>query len=171
MKKRGQFFILTAVIMISILSGFSLYTNKIISTDDSTDIDFIARELKEEGNLVIDQGIMSGTENLEEFVEQVSENLRKRIPSLEMIFIYRVGENLKVLNLAKEDVNLTVGSNNKTISLGTNSTYLLENFENPENLTFYVGNIKYESKWIYSNKFYFWLRQTKGDKIEVRDVN
>jgi len=171
MKKRGQFFILTAVIMISILSGFSLYTNKIISTDDSTDIDFIARELKEEGNLVIDQGIMNGSENLEEFVNQVSKNLKKRVPSLEMIFIYRVGEDLKVSNLAKNEIILTVGSDNKTILPEANKTYPLQDFKDPTNLVFYVGNIEYKSKWIYSNKFYFWLRQTKGDKIEVRDVN
>lgn len=197
-QKRGQFFILAAVILISIVAGITLYSNQVFLQDSSSGVKLIKEEVKEEGGVVINQYIFNNQKGLEVFVNEMASNLLVRNPYLEMIFFFRKDDNLSVFNLANDPIYLGLKKSNINISsqredsrvnliiMGSEMKFDLnrlisekkivqipiDDFDsNAEELVFYLNGTRYSSDWIQSNRFYFLIKQTNEDSTEVADAN
>ncbi len=188
-QKRGQFFLLAAIILVSILAGIFLYSNQVFLQDSKDGIKLLKEEVGDETNVVINYYLYKNEDNLEDFIGKMSESLLSRNPNLEMIFFYTNETNLHVFNLAEDEINLTVNNNNQIIapqkqalivpiSLGGVSLTLdlqelvangnitsisLGDFGiNPQNLTFVMNQTTYTLDWLKEKRFSFIIKQNIG---------
>jgi len=115
LNRRGQFFILAAVIIAAIVLSFGLTANRArVSSEPENFYDF-TYEVKRETGAVIDYEIytnIQGGENLEDFVSLLAEDIRDKDPEANFIFIYGDNTNVTVRNYGPE----SMGVNNQPIA-------------------------------------------------------
>lgn len=111
-QKRGQFFLIAALIIILIVGSFFAFRNRINVFYSGDFVISLKKQLSEESSVVIDYGLVTRDDKLEDFLGKFSSSYLSQNPELEFIFFYGKGSNLSVLNLAKKPMNISVGSNN-----------------------------------------------------------
>ncbi len=122
MNKRGQFFILTAVIFSALLFSISLTLNEIVIKKSNDNFYEYSRTINREIKYVQDLQTYSGNINeiqIQEFIELVSGDLRDKSPNTNFMFIYGNSTRLSIKNYGSEDIKL----NNQVIR-GTGSNTL-----------------------------------------------
>lgn len=94
MKKRGQFYLLAAMIIAIILFGTAAITNRSSKKEYSVVYD-LSKEINLEGALLREYGVVSDksiSKTFEEFLKEYSEYISD--PSVEMYFIYGNSSNI-----------------------------------------------------------------------------
>jgi hypothetical protein len=110
-QKRGQFFILAAVIIVSVIVGISVYSNKVLFQDSRGGVYSLKQEVSQETSNVIDYGLYKRDDKLEDFIQKMSGNLLERESSgLDLIFFYGNSSQLNVLNLGEENLTMSHGT-------------------------------------------------------------
>lgn len=191
--KRGQFFILAAIILVSILASIFLYKNQIFLVESKQGVKLIGEEVNVESGVVINLYVAKGENNIEEFIIKMVQNLIDRKDSVEMVFIYNLDSNINVFNLAKEDIKFLINpSENKTIEsqreivefsvsaagIGTGPITFqeikdeitlipLDSFTKNSNLSFIWNGTLYENNWIEDKNIYFVLMERIGEETHV----
>lgn len=137
MNKKGQFYLIAAIIIAGILAALAV-TSNYLSRTDSTSVEKIQRELKIEGEKVLDyEAINSGT-SLNEF-DDFSKKYSYYAGSDKDIYFILVDQNRGVREAYKYtgetrvnfDEDLTVSSENIVFSLdGRDYTFDLEEGKN-----------------------------------------
>ena len=107
MKKRGQFFILAAVLVASVVFSLSIAKNVLIGSEKPSDFYLIGEQLDREVSAVLDYDAISGTTNTSGFINQAMSYLRSSKPYTEVIFLYFQKGNLTVENYANRTVTLS----------------------------------------------------------------
>jgi len=95
MNKRGQFYLIAAMILIGVVFGFYATRNYISSVDEGDKIYDISNEIKEEGSRVIDYGIYNDEDKISEFMKEVSEDYLDE-KAQDITFVYGDKDNLKI---------------------------------------------------------------------------
>lgn len=122
MNKRGQFFILTAVIFSALLFSISLTLNEIVIKESNDNFYEYSKTINREVKYVQDLQTYSGDINetqIQEFIELVSGDLKDKSPNTNFMFIYGNSTKLSIQNYGSEDIKL----NNQVIQ-GTGSNIL-----------------------------------------------
>ena len=110
MNKRGQFFIFAAIIIVTIIVGLMGISNYAKVNDEPRGFYDLTKELGQETNQVINYDSISGDPGkVEDFTNQVLENLIDRDPGREIIVIYGNSMQMTVTNCAKETVEIFSG--------------------------------------------------------------
>jgi len=109
--KRGQFFLLAAIILVSLIIGIFLYSNKVFLQESKSGIESLKQEVAGETGVVIDYGLYRGESKLEDFIEQMSGNLLTR-NSPDLIFFYGNNTQLKILNLGENNISYNLSGTN-----------------------------------------------------------
>jgi len=95
--KKGQFYIIAAVIIAMIIVGMAGVSNYVITEEEPTEFYDLGGNLELEGAWVIDYGIYQQQDiegNLDAFVEQYIEYFSEGEENLELVIVY--GNNLEV---------------------------------------------------------------------------
>jgi len=113
-RKRGQFFILAAVILAGIIITLGLVTNKVqVNREPENFYDF-SYEIGKESGEVLDYQIYAcgpetfsceDNENLEDFVDKVAADVRDTDPDANLIFIYGNQDGMLLKNYGSRAVN------------------------------------------------------------------
>lgn len=114
MKKRGQFYLLAAMIIAIILFGTAAITNRSSKKEYSVVYD-LSKEIDLEGALLREYGVVSDKsilDTFEEFLEEYSEYISD--PSVEMYFIY--GDSSSIFLTAKSSLG-SISSGNSEIKI------------------------------------------------------
>ena len=114
-QKRGQFFILGAVILVSLIVGVFLYTNQVFIQEYRTGIQQIRQEIHDETDAVINFYVARNKNHIENFIVDMTESLLTRTGSIEMIYFYGTNETINIFNVAKENITLLLPSEEKEI--------------------------------------------------------
>lgn len=110
--KRGQFYLLAAIVIISIIIGLGVVNNKINAPSEDIKTYDLSKEIEFEGSKVIDQGVISGTPdqlllNLEDLISIYSDNY----PESEIAVVY--GDSKQIDKLSTyyrvEENNIRIG--------------------------------------------------------------
>lgn len=136
--KRGQVFLLAAVIIAVIITGLAVTRNYVVAKEEPRKFFDLSEEIKSESGRVIDFGvyepeiedIVKSNDLAEDFVVRVEENLHDLDPENELIFVYGNKEEFRIVNLAASDLIIDGGdtlsgareSFPSTISLGGGAT-------------------------------------------------
>jgi hypothetical protein len=106
--KRGQFFILAAVILsILVVSLVSVGNYVSVSSEPEKFYD-LSEQIKEESARVIDYGVFTGEDievKLDNFSEVVAENIKYQDPDLNFVFVYGNSNNLTIKNYGVDDAS------------------------------------------------------------------
>ena len=104
MKKRGQFFILAAVLIASIVFSLSIAKNLLIGSEKPEDFYVMGEQLDREIKAVLDYQLISGQGNISEFINSSMSYFNETKPYTEIIFLYLQGTDLYVENYANRSV-------------------------------------------------------------------
>ena len=159
--KRGQFFILAAVILSVIVIGLVSIGNNVQTKKEPLKFYDLSYELDREAAKIIDYGVLNDLDDaainllMADFTNAVQKNLRDRDPELDFIFIYGNDNELVVENYGREPTRFEineVGSNNKVKTLdGANGNVVSTVGFNFGNTNFDVGVVEsndvYKKSW------------------------
>ena len=116
-RKRGQFFILAAVILAGIIISLGLTTNEVrVNREPENFYDF-SYEVSKEAGVVLDHEIYYGFDddvNLEDFVDLLAQDIRDKDPDANLIFIYGNTAEMILRNYGAE----TVGAEGEDVTGG-----------------------------------------------------
>ncbi|MGC9309182.1 MAG: hypothetical protein ACP5D2_00615 [Candidatus Nanoarchaeia archaeon] len=137
MEKRGQFFILAAVIISLVILSFGFVSNSVIvSKEPESFYDYSHVVRKETGN-VVDYQIYSGFSddvNLSDFVDKMSKDLKDKDPEASYFFLYGNSSIVNVRNYgfsdaAAGDNKIESGTTISSISFTSDDTKMTEEKE------------------------------------------
>jgi hypothetical protein len=188
-QKRGQFFILAAVIIVSLLAGIFFYANQTFLQESAGGVYSLKEEIAGETDRVIDYGVYNGESHLEGFIQNMSTSLISRTPDLELVFFYSDGTNLNILNRGESNVTFVDSTNQRhnvpgisredRAEIGFGNTRV--GVESPvlvsitpvslavvgDNLEYTIGENTFSSKLLDGENFYFVIRKQIGEELYV----
>ena len=161
--KKGQFFILAAVIIAAVIISLGMTTNYVrVNREPENFYDF-SYEVRKESGVVLDHQIYSDFDddvNLTDFVDLLAEDIRNKDPDANFIFIYGSNDGMVVRNYGEEDVDAggeTVpgggeigGSQIGTVSSGGD----------------YIGTVVDEEHKLFKDD---WVKEIGKEKLEDTD--
>lgn len=105
MNKRGQFYILTAVIFSVFIFGIVMTTNEVKVNRDAKEFYEYAENIAREIHAVQDSDLILGSgNNLSDFVNDLGVNLKDRDPTANFLVIYGNNVLLTIQNMGSENV-------------------------------------------------------------------
>jgi len=106
--KKGQFFVLAAVILSAVIVGMTLSVNKADVGEEPRDFYDLSEIVKSESGGVLNYAIYSADvaegDELENFIGLVAGDVRDKDPEVNLIFIYGDEDNLILQNYGSSDV-------------------------------------------------------------------
>ena len=185
-QKKGQFYILAAVLLASVIFSLSISSTNVQSNSEPERFFELTDEIKMEADYVLNQDLYNSKDNFTEFLKLLSINLAEYDPYISAVFIYNDGinflflnhnsKNLTIYNSSEEIVTiegyeivgeytvppvLSINEVNAVIkdSQYTNTNYLKLEWLGEE-INYTVSLKEYKS-------FYILFRKEKGDDIYV----
>lgn len=148
--KRGQFYLIAAFAIVSVLIGLATVANSLKSQESTTDIYDISEELEIESGYVLDYATKN---NLDEHVvfENFADTFTENYPSDDFYFIFGKEGNLdayKYLNGTKSEIDYDLDSG--VVSININSVDYSFNLTTGENFYYVIYDDKNEEKYIVS---------------------
>ena len=129
MNKRGQFFLISALVIVGIIIGLTTIYNQIQKNEEDTTIYDLSKEISYESGQVIDNGIINdlGQQDIEGHLINITDFYSQTNPESEFNILYGNGETLKILQYK--------GSNTGSISikLGGNDIIITPNINTKRN--------------------------------------
>lgn len=128
MNKRGQFFILTAVIIAAILVTFSQTINYAKTNKEPEKFYDFSSQIKQEGGEAINYGLYNGKDIspiMEDYITKLSQHAKSLDPNMELLIIYGNKNTVTIENYARNDTEFMAG-NSKGTALGCSKTLISE---------------------------------------------
>lgn len=139
MKKRGQFYIVAAIIIISVLLGIAALTNYIITKPQPAKLYDLGKELDLETGNVVAHGIYTDKATLDSLMENWANqyvNYAHQYGEIEWVFIYGNYNKVTVLVFSEQ----TIGTIDICVSGGECSTITLTGQEVRKDIQSPTGN-------------------------------
>lgn len=111
--RKGQFFILAAVIIAAVIVSMAAVVNRVDVNQKPIDIYEISEEVEREAGAILDYQVyndIEGNQNLSTFVRAVAKDIRDKDPNANFIFIYGDADELYLENYASESIDSSDGS-------------------------------------------------------------
>lgn len=142
--KRAQFYLIAAIIIVSVLIGLATITNYIRTKKEPTKFYDLSEELSEEGSRVIDYGIYN-EKDLPKIVENFTDEYfveysEEKIKGSELVFVYGNQNNVTVSSYTSENTGTV------SIDYGTSSFDLTGSEKYVVNRTSYIPSSPYGVK-------------------------
>ena len=174
MNKRGQFYLIAAIIIVIIISGFATITNYALTYPTPKAIDSMSSDIKEEGPRIIDYGIYS-RENLNKVLnnftaDEFAPYFLKKTENSNVVFIYgnKTGISAVKYNLiSKGTISATIGgaTNWNTLGLYAENLSMIPS-GNKINIT--LAGKTYDFELNENQVFYFIMIQQTQEETYVR---
>ena len=110
MNKKGQFFLLAAVVISLVIISLAATTNEVVvQSGNFEEIDDFSYQVQKETGEVLNYQIYSGIteDRVKEFTDVMAEEIQDKDPETEFIFIFGNNEGMTVSNYAQEDAVVT----------------------------------------------------------------
>lgn len=175
--KRGQFYLVAAIIIVAVLISFITIRNIAITRNASESIKLyeLSKELQLEGESVINHGIFQSIDLeilLNEFAVDYGEYISDK--ENDIFFIYGDTNSVNVLgyvNVIQGSVGLIIGATETKIEIlgkvvQKNDT-AIEDFTEDPNVLVTIGDTQYPFVIKKGQNFFFIVRQPAGGDIQI----
>lgn len=163
--KRGQFYLLAAVIIIGLVMGFVFFTNSSQKKSDSS-FDYLKYELETESEKVVDYGIKNN-QNLKTLLKNFTQEYSLYTEADNSYFIFGNFSEITFAGYKKKssgNVLVNATGNNQQVSF-TEGIYNSVSFQNPQqNIKVTIDNIVYDFNLKNGQNFYFILSKEIGEE-------
>jgi hypothetical protein len=175
--KRAQYFLISAIIIVLILSGFASIKTYAIIHSEPKQIKELNSELNEEGIRIIDYGIYE-KKNLSSLLTNFTGNefapyFLQKTSATNILFIYGDSAQVELLQYNPEDtgtVSATIGSgtiNWKTASIYANITSIDVSSLIDNKVKVNIFNKSYEFNVGQGQVFYFLIEEEKSGEVYI----
>ncbi len=169
--KKGQFYLVAAIIIATIIIGISSIVNS-ITKSENTEIEKLSQEIKIEASHVIDFGTYNDYERVQMY--QLCLNLTKdyinnKINKINSYFIFGDKDNLSITayQTSPEEAVLTLDSEN-TLSINQNQIFVQSYSTTSENAILKLDNSSYNFEIKSGENFYLVLsKKQEGEKYVI----
>jgi hypothetical protein len=167
--KKGQFFLIAAIIIVFVLFGMVAVTNRITTTKTEIALIDISDELRLESESTINFGISNQTDInllLESFTQNYSSYLGE---DTQLFFVYGTPENISYMQYRVEgtgDITLNIGWTPITIRI-TNGVIKREEIPNPDKknkIDVIVSGITYNFDLKEGENFFFVIQAPRTER-------
>jgi hypothetical protein len=147
-QKRGQIFLIGAMLFILIIIGLTAVGNFVIPGSPDYDFEFVAENIKSEMVRVVEYDIKNSEDKLGDFINLTSIYLQKSYPGANFSFIYGDSSNITIIKYFGE-TNRSVVDDSGT------------------NLTVQLNGEDYFAEFYPSRQVYFAIEKREGDNVFV----
>ena len=172
--KRGQFYLIVAVIIIVAIIGITAVSNYVISPNDSESIKLyeLSKDLRLEGESVINYGLFNDRELdlvLQEFTQDYGGYINDK--ENDIYFVYGNEESVKIIGYIKQgtgSIGLNIGGSASNFQFTGSSTSAAslnlnpEEIQNNPNVLITIGTKRYPFEIKRGENFFFIIRQPIG---------
>jgi len=132
--KKAQFFILSAVVIASIIAGFAVIRNSLTIQDTPRNFYSYGYQIKQETRQVIDFSIYNNNKNiLEDFFEKLAESTKTNRPQLELYSCYTTplsASNITCRNDGKTEIFIQKNAQNIQLNPNQKTSFSIEDAKN-----------------------------------------
>ncbi len=170
--KRGQFYLLAGVIIISVVMGFVFFSNS-YERKSNVNFDYLGKELETESENVVDYGIKNN-QNIKTLLINFTQEYSLYTEADNSYFIF--GNFTEVTFAGYKKLNsgsvlIDVGSGNQQIDL-IQGVYRSVSFQNPQqDIKVTIDNIVYDFRLKNGQNFYFVLSKEIGEERYIVSNN
>ncbi len=162
MEKKGQFFLVAAVIIIVVILGLAGISNRLITKTENTRIYELSKELDLESESVINYGIYN-SEDIANLLQNFSTQYGEYIgENSDVYFIYGDYEGIYAAVYQRAEGDISIGGS--TVTVETREVDI-RRLEYPEDgvIIIIVADQKYQFKLAEGQNFFFVLREITGE--------
>lgn len=173
--KRGQFYIIAAILILIVVAGIIGVKTYVTTTPEPRGIQSIGSELKEEGFRVVDYGIYNNknvTEYLNNFTDKYAPYFLKKTNNANIIFVYGNKTDLysvKYYNASTGIVTANIGSG--AIDWNMEGQFVNRTKVTPDPITNKINVTIFNKPYVFDLKdnemFYFVVVQEKEGEVYV----
>lgn len=174
MNKRGQFFLIAAVVIVILLAGIGTIYNTVKARGEDAEVYDLTEELNYESAQVIDNGVYNDfeKEKIAGHLENLSVIYASTHPEKDLILVYGDVENVNVIysnNTRLGSVRIGTGTGSPAVVQTPRSKYLIRNaFSSPgDKVEIQVGGSNYQFSLQQGGKFYLLMSKEKDDEKTV----
>jgi len=172
--KRGQFYIIAALIIVIIITGFAGLGTYAIVTPDPKTIQSLSKDLKQENPKIIDYGIYN-EEDLNQLLTdftgtEFAPYFLKKTDNANIVFIYGDKNNLKAVQYDTEStgtITANFGGSSSWIDLTGTYAKEIQIIPSGNEIEVTILNKIYRFNLIEGELFYFVMVQEKEDETYV----
>ncbi len=146
--KHGQFYLIAALAIISLIIGFAILTNS-LEKNEFNKVNYLKEELEIEGEKVVDYGIFTGDRKIEDFTKNFSDYAGKDI---DIYYITGNESNMKAYNYTNS-IPFTQDPVNKIVNITVDGREYRFKITPGENFYFVISQDINEEKYIATNKY------------------
>jgi hypothetical protein len=171
MNKRGQFFLVAALVIILLIAGVTTVYNSYTKTEEEVAVYDLSKELKYETVKIIDRGVYNSlsSNQLEEQVRNFSEVYKNLNSENDLIIVYGNQSNVTIAtfinkNLGEIMLDLGTGTFVTNTVLSRPESGIYYQVLTSEDLAIRINNNTYNFKIKPGQNFYMVLQKQKGDE-------
>jgi len=165
MNKKGQFYLIAAIIIVSIAAGFITISNS-VSSQRVPDINYLRDEIKIESSKTIDSANFNGLSSaqLKNNLINLSEQYTNNSARDNFYFIFGTAASMTFLAYQSFDSTIARDGIDKTGNVGTGKIYM-EDFAPGSNVTLGINGNDYIFKSEIGENFGFVISSEKGEQV------
>lgn len=165
--KRGQFFLLAAVIISAILITFGTGANKAEVNPEIKDFYSLAKEIKKESSFVLNYDVKNSKNEIENFLDILAIEIRRRHPDSNFIFIYGTNVTSHLRSYGSYTTGFPI-----EFPHGKEDCYKKDNFckvlyKNKNLISIKIKGKSYDFKLTKYPKFFFVIQKDLGDETFI----
>ena len=166
--KEGQFYLLTTILIITMIGGFIIISNYSQKKSD-IGFDYLREELTIESEKIIDYGI-SNNKNIKVLLENFTKTYSTYSEAENLYFVFGTREKITLSGYQKLNsgtIAIDIGNGNQELILNK-GVYNSKEFSNPqENIKVIVNEIKYDFSLKSGENFYFIISKELEGEIYI----
>ena len=147
-KKKGQVFLMGAMLLILVLITLVAFENKVVKNSPNYRFDFLANNIKQEMAHVVEHDIKNKENNLENFINLTADYLFESYPQSNLYFIYGNTSSVKTIMYTDESRTETFNSS-------------------VDNITIELNDENYVAKLYSSTQVYFAIEKIEKDGVYI----
>lgn len=167
MNKRGQFFLVAALVIIALLLGLAVVYNSIKAPAEDLEVVDLSNEINYESAQVIQQGLNNGAseQEIEKRINDLTEIYSEANPDSDLIIIYSsLNKITKIEYTSVPSGSTAVGTSGQQQSISNRDISIIQKPTSGEDYKIFVSGIEYTFDLNDGKDFYLIIKKDKEDE-------
>lgn len=170
MEKRGQFYLLAGIVIITLVFGFAAFSNYFKKNNSGTNFEYLGSELKTESGNVIDYAIKNN-QNVKTVLNQFAEDYSNYSEADDLYFVFGTRSEITLAGYKKKSsgsISIDTGNGSQEFTIGKGQ-YKSTDIPSPsEDIKLTVNNVDYSFHLEVGENFYFVMsKEVNGERYII----